>query len=85
MNRTDPMIAIFPRLTKCIFRTYGASGMYTLYLMVVPIITNLVLIICTDSFSFKLITSLKKDKLNTDFKRMLWKHTEVKHVFKREM
>ncbi|XP_021925145.1 innexin inx3-like [Zootermopsis nevadensis] len=26
LHRTDPMIAIFPRLTKCLFRTYGASG-----------------------------------------------------------
>lgn len=25
-SRTDPMIAIFPRMTKCLFRTYGPSG-----------------------------------------------------------
>lgn len=25
-NRTDPMIAIFPRMTKCVFRMYGPSG-----------------------------------------------------------
>lgn len=29
-NRTDPMIAIFPRMTKCLFRTYGPSGMLVL-------------------------------------------------------
>lgn len=25
-NRTDPMIAVFPRMTKCLFHTYGSSG-----------------------------------------------------------
>ncbi|KAE8744826.1 hypothetical protein FOCC_FOCC008550 [Frankliniella occidentalis] len=25
-NRTDPMIAVFPRMTKCTFHKYGASG-----------------------------------------------------------
>lgn len=25
-NRTDPMIEIFPRVTKCTFRKYGPSG-----------------------------------------------------------
>lgn len=25
-HRTDPMIALFPRMTKCTFRPYGASG-----------------------------------------------------------
>jgi len=25
-NRTDPMIAVFPRITKCTFHKYGASG-----------------------------------------------------------
>jgi hypothetical protein len=25
-DRTDPMIAIFPRMTKCLFHTYGPSG-----------------------------------------------------------
>lgn len=25
-NRTDPMVAIFPRMTKCTFHKYGASG-----------------------------------------------------------
>lgn len=29
-NRTDPMIAIFPRMTKCLFHTYGPSGMLVL-------------------------------------------------------
>jgi Innexin. len=36
-NRTDPMIAIFPRMTKCVFHTYGPSGMLVL------IITDLIL------------------------------------------
>lgn len=27
-NRTDPMIAVFPRMTKCLFHTYGPTGMY---------------------------------------------------------
>lgn len=25
-NRSDPMIEIFPRITKCTFHKYGASG-----------------------------------------------------------
>ncbi|ENN74942.1 innexin inx3 [Dendroctonus ponderosae] len=25
-NRTDPMVSVFPRLTKCTFHKYGASG-----------------------------------------------------------
>lgn len=25
-NRTDPMVAVFPRLTKCTFHKYGSSG-----------------------------------------------------------
>lgn len=25
-NRTDPMVAVFPRVTKCTFHKYGASG-----------------------------------------------------------
>lgn len=25
-NRTDPMVAVFPRMTKCTFHKYGASG-----------------------------------------------------------
>nr|CAD7268722.1 unnamed protein product [Timema shepardi] len=28
-NRTDPMVAIFPRLTKCTFYKFGASGIPT--------------------------------------------------------
>jgi hypothetical protein len=26
-NRTDPMIAVFPRVTKCTFHKFGSSGM----------------------------------------------------------
>lgn len=29
-DRIDPMIAIFPRMTKCLFRAYGPSGMLVL-------------------------------------------------------
>ena len=25
-NRVDPMVYVFPRVTKCIFHKYGASG-----------------------------------------------------------
>jgi hypothetical protein len=25
-NRSDPMIEVFPRVTKCTFHKYGASG-----------------------------------------------------------
>lgn len=25
-NRTDPMVAVFPRITKCTFHKYGSSG-----------------------------------------------------------
>jgi len=27
-NRTDPMIAVFPRVTKCTFHKYGPSGTF---------------------------------------------------------
>jgi hypothetical protein len=28
-NRTDPMIVVFPRVTKCTFHKFGPSGMKT--------------------------------------------------------
>jgi hypothetical protein len=37
-ERTDPMIAIFPRITKCLFHTYGPSG------MLVHLIADLILL-----------------------------------------
>ncbi|XP_033610430.1 innexin inx3-like [Cryptotermes secundus] len=38
-NRTDPMIAVFPTLTKCLFYTYGPSGSIRKYdaLCVLPL------------------------------------------------
>ncbi|KAJ4440297.1 innexin inx3-like [Periplaneta americana] len=39
VNRTDPMIAIFPRLTKCVFQKFGPSGSIELHdaLCVLPL------------------------------------------------
>lgn len=69
-NRTDPMIAVFPRLTKCLFHTYGPSGMYIFSMILVSIILISLSFICTNSL-FKQKSTFRKEPLKCQLKRMI--------------
>ena len=64
-NRTDPMIAIFPRMTKCLFHAYGPSGMLVLTL------TDTMLLNLYEYLLFKLVTPILKKNCKGSWIRMV--------------
>ncbi|XP_068235260.1 innexin inx2-like isoform X2 [Palaemon carinicauda] len=41
-NRTDPMSRVFPKMTKCIFKTFGSSGTIQIHDVMCLIATNII-------------------------------------------